>query len=307
MAKGLVCPTNGTVPVRIANPYAQSCKLYKNTIVATYEPIKPEQLISVNTTQSNDTLADPCNERELPEHLKELYSKSSKLLNSEEQSRLKNLLMDYQKQFSNDSHDLGRCTLLEHNINIMPGTRPIKQQPFRLPLEKRRDAEAEISAMAERDLIEPSTSPWSSPAIIVPKKNGGIRFYIDHRRLNKVTIPDSMPLPRCDDSSDALGGSKWFSTLDFRSGFFQVGLDKESRRLTAFCIPGSGLWQFKVVPFGSMTSPACFERVMERVFSGMTFVSLLIYLDDIIVFGQTFNIHLNHKFPSWAIWFQKLA
>ena len=159
VAKALVCPTTGTVPVRTVNPYAQSCKLYKNTIVATYEPIVPEQLVSVNSTQSNDTLADPCNERELPEHLKEHYSKSSKLLNSEEQSRLKNLLMDYQKKFSKDSHDLGRWTLLEHNINIMPGTIPIKQQPYRLPLAKRRDAEAEISAMAERDLIEPSTSP----------------------------------------------------------------------------------------------------------------------------------------------------
>ena len=124
--------------------------------------------------------------------------------------------------------------------------------------------------------------------------NEGMIFCIDYRRLNKVTIPDRMPLPRFDDSLDALGGSKWFSTLDLRSGFFQVGLDKESRPLTAFCIPGSGLWQFKGVSFGSMTSPACFERVMERVLSGMTFVSLLIFLDDIIVFGQTFNMHLRN-------------
>ena len=78
VAKALVCPTTGTVPVRTANPYAQSCKLYKNTVVATYEPIEPEQLVFVNTTQSNDTLTDPCNERELPEHLKELYSKRFK-------------------------------------------------------------------------------------------------------------------------------------------------------------------------------------------------------------------------------------
>ena len=226
--------------------------------------------------------------------MKELYSESSKLLNSEEQSQLKNLLINYQNQFSKDSHDLGRCTLLEHHIDIVPGTRPIKQQLYRLPLAKRRDAEVEIAAMAERDLIEPSTSPWSSPAIIVPKKNGGIRFGIDYRRLNKVKISDSMPLPRCDDSLDALWGSKWFSILDLRQRFFQVGLDKESRSLTAFCIPGNGLWQFKVVPFGSMTSPACFERVMERLFTGLTFVSLLIYLDDIIVFGKTFDIHLRN-------------
>ena len=292
VAKALVCPTTGTVLIRIANPYAQSYKLYKDTIVASFEAVDPEQLVSVSKVQSEEY--ETYSERDLPEHLQELYMKSTQQLNSEQQSRLKNLLVEHQNQFSKDSYDIGRTTLLEHHINIVPGTRSIKQQPYRLPLAKRRDAETEIKHMAEQDLIEPSTSPWSSPAIIVPKKNGGIRFCIDYRRLNKVTIPDGMPLPRCDDSLDALGGSKWFSTLDLRSGFFQVPLDKESRHLTAFCIPGSGLWQFKVVPFESMTSPAVFERVMERVFAGLTFISLLLYLDDIIVFGKTFDMHLQN-------------
>ena len=294
VAKALVCPTTGTVPIRIANPYSQSCKLYKNTIVASYEPVEPVQLLSVNSTQSEEYVPNTCSNKDLPEHLKELYLKSSQNLTSEQQARLKQLLVNHQNQFSKNSHDLGRTTLLEHHINIIPGTKPIKQQPYRLPLAKRRDAENEIKAMAERDLIEPSTSPWSSPAIIVPKKNGGIRFCIDYRRLNKVTIPDSMPLPRCDDSLDALGGSKWFSTLDLRSGFHQLGLAEESRPYTAFCIPGSGLWQFKVVPFGAMNSPAEFERLMEKVLTGLTYVTLLIYLDDIIVYGKTFDIHLQN-------------
>ena len=99
-----------------------------------------------------------------------------------------------QNQFSKDAYDIGRTNILEHHINIKPGTKPIKQQPYRLPMAKRRDAENEIKRMSECDLIEPSTSPWSSPAIIVQKKNGGIRFCIDYRRLNKVTVPDSMPM-----------------------------------------------------------------------------------------------------------------
>ena len=98
--------------------------------------------------------------------------KSTQQLNSEQQSRLNNLLVEYKNQFSKDSYDIGRTALLEHHINIVPGTRPIKQQPYRLPLAKRRDAETEIKRMAEQDLVEPSTSPWSSPAIMVPKKNG---------------------------------------------------------------------------------------------------------------------------------------
>ena len=79
-----------------------------------------------------------------------------------------------------------------------------------------------------------------------------------------------MHLPRCDDSLDALGESKWFSTLDLRSDFHKLGLAKEIRPYSAFCIPGSGLWQFKVVPFGAMNSPAEFERLMEKVLTGLT-------------------------------------
>ena len=103
-----------------------------------------------------------------------------------------------------------------------------------------------------------------------------------------------MPLIRCDDSLDAVGGSKWFSTLDLRSGFHQLGLAKESRPYTAFCIPGSGLWQFKVVPFKAMNSTAEFKRLMEKVLTGLTYVTFLIYLGDIIVYGKTFDIHLQN-------------
>ena len=138
------------------------------------------------------------------------------------------MLVEYQNQFSKDSYDIGRTTLLEHHINIVPGSRPIKQQPYRLSLTKRRDAETEIKHMAEQVLIEPSTIPWSSPAITVPKKNGDIRFCIDYRHLNNVTIPESMLLPRCDDSLDALGGSKWFSTLDLRSVFVRSPWTKKA-------------------------------------------------------------------------------
>ena len=130
--------------------------------------------------------------------------------------------------------------LVQHTIDLVPGTKPIKQYLYRLPLAKRKEAENEIKAMAEKDLIKPSTSLWSSSAIIIPKKNGGIRFCIDYRRLNKVIIPDSQPLPRIDDSLDALSGAKWFSTLDLKSGFYQVSVAEKDRPKTAFCIPGGG-------------------------------------------------------------------
>ena len=274
VAKALVCPSDGIIPIRIANPYEEKFQINKHTVVATYEPLDPPELVTCEKVSNTGAKIDnPCTNTEIPDHLKDLYLRSSQNLSPEDKISFKQLLIKYQDTFSRSSHDLGRTTLVEHHINLVPGTKPIKQAPYRLPLAKRREAEKEIQMMADRDLIEPSTSPFSSPAIIVPKKNGGIRFCIDYRRLNKVTIPDSQPLPHIGDCLDALGGSKWFSTLDLKSGFHQVGVAKEDRPKTAFCIPGSGLWQFKVMPFGAINSPAVFERLMEKIFAGMTYTA----------------------------------
>ena len=173
--------------------------------------------MSVNSTQSKSTdqsSSSSGSKTDIPELLKELFTKSLQTLSPEQQRSFKDLLIKQQNQLFKNPDDPGRTTLMEHHMNVKEGTKPIKQHPYRLPLAKRKDAEDEIKAMAERDMIEPSTSPWSTPAIMVPKKNCGIRFCIDYGRLNEVTIPESMPLPRCDDFLDALGGSRWFSTLD---------------------------------------------------------------------------------------------
>ena len=140
-----------------------------------------------------------------------MYAESAQNLNSDQKAVFKQLLIDFQDTFSRSSHDLGRTHLVEYEINLQPGTKPIKQAPYRLPLAKRQEVENEIKLMAEKDLIEESFSPWSSPVITIPKKSGGIRFCIDYRKLNKVTIQDSQALPHIDDSLDALGGAKWFS------------------------------------------------------------------------------------------------
>ena len=196
-------------------------------------------------------------------------------------------------------------------------------------LAKRQAAQNEIKAMADKDLIEESSSTWSSPVLILPKRDGSIRFCIDYCKLNKVTSPDSQPLLRFDESLDALRGSKLFSTLDLQSAFHQLEMAKSSRPSSAFCIPGSGLCQFKVTPIGAINSPAVFERLMEKNFSGFTYNTLLIHLDNIIVYSKIFYVHLTNleealkrlsdanlklnpqkctffqkKVSFWAIWFQ---
>ena len=124
---------------------------------------------------------------------------------------------------------------------------------------------------------------------MVAKKDGSIRFCCDYRKLNEVTVKDSQPLPRIDDTFDALSGSQWYSTVDMRQGFWQVGVKPSDR---PFSIPGSGLWQFVAMPFGLVNSPQTFERLVERVLAGLSWKIYLVYLDDIIVFSKIFDEHL---------------
>ena len=149
-------------------------------------------------------------------------------------------------------------------------------------------AEEEIEKMLAKGIIEPSSSPWSSPVVLVKKKDGTIRFCIDYRKVNGVTVKDSYPLPRIDDCLDALSGSQWFCTLDLASGYWQVEMAEKDKEKTAFST-GSGLYQFNVMPFGLCNAPATFERLMERVLVGLPWQILLIFLDDVIVHAKSFE------------------
>ncbi|GFW97620.1 hypothetical protein TNCV_684901 [Trichonephila clavipes] len=147
--------------------------------------------------------------------------------------------------------------------------------------------------MKNNDVIEPSSSPWASPIVLVRKKDGSTRFCVDYRRLNDVTKKDSYPLPRIDDTLDTLAGNTWFSTLDLKSGYWQVELHPDDKEKTAF-ITGQGLGQFKVMPFGLCNAPATFERLMETILGGLSYDAYLVYLDAIIIVGRSFEEHLKN-------------
>ncbi len=170
---------------------------------------------------------------------------------------------------------------------------PIRQRPRRLPLAKREEAETTVREMRELNVIEPSASPWSAPIVVVSKKDGSTRFCVDYRKLNHVTHKDSYPLPWIDDTIEALSGAKLFSTLDLKSGYWQVPLDDRAKEKTAFST-GSGMWQFKVTPFGLCNAPATFERLMEQVLVGLPMSVALVYLDDILVPGESFSKEIGN-------------
>ncbi|GFV75112.1 retrovirus-related Pol polyprotein from transposon 17.6 [Trichonephila clavipes] len=146
----------------------------------------------------------------------------------EQKSSAERLFQEFEDVFSRNSSDIGHTTVTQHRIDTADHP-PIKQHPRRLPFAKQEEVGTLLREMQENDIIEPSSSPWASPIVLVRKKDGSTRFCVDYRKLNDVTKKDSYPLPRIDDTLDTLSGHKWFSTLDLKSGYWQVEIHPEDR------------------------------------------------------------------------------
>lgn len=227
----------------------------------------------------------------LPSFLEDLATRSAVNLTEAQTELVCDTLGRYADVFSQSASDLGRTSLVKHTINT--GTHaPVKSPPRRIAPARREEMQRAVNDLATQGVIERSDSPWSSAVVLVKKKDGTQRFCVDYRALNDVTVKDSYPLPRIDDTLDALVGACWFSTLDLKSGYHQVEMAEEDKPKTAFSF-GQGLWQFNVMPFGLCNAPGCFERLMERVLDGLQWKTALVYLDDVIVFGSTFEQELG--------------
>ena len=161
---------------------------------------------------------------------------------------------------------------------------------------QREEAFKAVEDMQKQGIIEPSVSPWASPVMLVKKKDGSTRFCVDYRKLNDLTKKDSYPLSKIDSTLDELAGSTWFSTLDLKSGYWQVEVEEKDREKTAFSV-GNGLWQYNVMAFGLCNAPATFERLMENVLGDLRW---LIYLDDVIVHASTFERELERLRLVWS-------
>ena len=150
--------------------------------------------------------------------------------------------------------------------------------------------EREIKHMLENDIIEPSSSEWSSPCILVPKPDGNYRFCTDFRKLNSVTKTDSFPIPRIDDCIEKIGRAKFVSKLDLLKGYWQVPLTVRAQKLSAFVTP-TGLYQYKVMPFGMKNAPATFQRLIQQLTGDL--VGCEGYIDDVIIYSSSWEHHVD--------------
>ncbi|UYV85023.1 hypothetical protein LAZ67_X004325 [Cordylochernes scorpioides] len=212
-------------------------------------------------------------------------------LSEEQQSQILSILKRYEKIFDKNNEPVKQTSVTKHKIET-GNHQPIKHRPYRVSPTERQAIQTEVDKMLDAGIIRHSESPWSSPVILVKKKDGNWRFCVDYRRLNKVTKKDVYPLPRIDDTLDSLKGAKFYSSMDLRSGYWQIEVDEADREKTAFITP-DGLYEFLVMPFGLCNAPATFERMMDKILKGLKWTMALCYLDDIVVYSKSFNEHLH--------------
>ena len=212
-------------------------------------------------------------------------------LSTTEQRAAKDLLLTYRDTFSTGDGDVGCTRLVQHEIPVT-NEDPVRQRYRRIPPAQFHLVKEHVHELLRRGIVRPSSSPYASPIVVVQKKTGEIRLCVDYRELNARTRKDAYPLPRIDESLDALSGARWFSTLDLASGYNQVPMAEKDKEKTAFCTP-FGLFEFNRMPFGLCNAPGTFQRLMERIFGDQSLQSLLLYLDDIVIFSTTFSQHLQ--------------
>ena len=211
-------------------------------------------------------------------------------ITDEQKQQLEDLLKENADVFALSNADLGCTTLVKHRIETGEHL-PVRQQPYRAPYAHRGQISNLIDDMLAQDVVQPSNSPWASPVVLVPKKDGTSRFCVDYRKLNSVTKKDVYPLPRIDDILDTLGQAHYFTTLDLASGYWQIELDPATREKSAFTTH-RGLFEFQRMPFGLCNAPSTFQRLMQVVLAGLEWQCCFVYIDDILVCSRTFEEHL---------------
>jgi len=244
--KFIPCVANGVIkPQKIMN--VQVANLTKKTII-----IHPGQALA-SMTRLNEAQSKVLHQIEkmhpvgIPNNgtIEIELDLSNGNLTQQQQEQLKKVIQSFSDIFRRQN---GRTNMLRHQIKLMPDSKPYNSPPYRYAPAKRQVIEENLKEMKEEGIIEPSKSPWASPVVLAPKKDGTIRFCVDYRKLNSMTIRDAYPIPRIDDTLDALQEAKFVSTLDLRSGYWQVEMDTESKEKTAF-ITHKGLYEFNVMPY----------------------------------------------------------
>ena len=280
------------IPVRVCNmsakvvripPFTPVCDLAEVKVLKR-DPVK--EMTEGSSAQQHQHSVTTNNDGKLGINLE------GTVLSKEQKEQAHSFLSKWLHIFSKGQTDFGRTNLVEHEIHLRD-ERPFKEPYRKIPPALVDEVREHLKEMLEVGAIRESTSPFSSNVVIVRKRDGTIRFCIDYRKLNQRSTKDAYPIPRIDDTLHALAGSKYFSTLDLKSGYWQVELKESDKSKTRFQVGSLGFFECNRMPLGLCNAPATFQRLMERCMGAHTLRDCLIYLDDIIIFSSTFEEHLD--------------
>lgn len=280
LAGTIVRPKNKRVPIKILNTRDEEVSL-KNFV------LNVEDLADYHTFEFSK------HESSLKRAVTLLPILELQHLNREEKESIEKICTKYSDIFFLPGDKLETTNICEQSITLKNNINPIYNKPYRLPQALKPEVNKQIDNMLKDDIIEVSSSEWSSPILLVPKKTEGSpkwRLVIDFRKLNENIVDDKFPLPNITDILDSLSGSIYFTHLDLQQGYYQVKLEPESRKYTAFST-STGHYQLKRLPMGLKTSCSAFSRVMSIAMSGLAFEKCFVYLDDVIVFGRSLTTH----------------
>ena len=274
------------IPVRVCNlsarvieipPKSLLCSLNSAKVIDSWTPAPSQESKTDNESVSLEDLG---------------VNIDTSNLSGDQEVQIKDVLNKWSHVFSKSPTDLGKTDTVKHTIHLTDDN-PFKDPYRRIPPSLYEEVRLHLKEMLEAGAIRESQSPFSSNVVLVRKKDGSLRFCIDFRKLNNRTIKDAYMLPRIDDTIDALIGTKFFSKLDLRSGYWQVEIEEEDKYKTAFSVGNLGFYECNRMAFGLTNAPATFQRLMERTMGELNLRECLIFLDDILIFSQNFEDHLE--------------
>ena len=212
----------------------------------------------------------------------------------EQAEKARGLLQEYHDIFSLEKHDMGHTKATKHKIVLKdPDTPPFKERFHRIPPPQVDEVREHLKLMLDAGVVQPSNSPWCNAVVLVRKKDGSLCFCIDFRRLNALTVKNSHPLPHICETLESLAGAAHYLTFDLNSGFWQVPMDEESKQYTAFTLGSMGLYECESMPFRLCNALPTFQRLMQNCLGELNLTYCLIYLDDVIVFSEIPEEHLQ--------------
>ena len=276
--------------IRVMNLNDYDITIYENSVAVQINEIKPQDLLhgtpdkGANDDERFDRLLSEVQIGNVPTEIK---------------TRVVKFIRDNQDILAMEGERLGRTNAIEYDISTGDSP-PVAAQKYRTPYFLRDEMKRIIDHNIDIGLMEPCSSPWAAPCLLVQKPSGKYRLVCDYRKLNLKTVSDNYPLPLIEDLLNELHGSTVFSSCDLFSGFHQIPVSEKTKEKVAICTD-SGQYTWKVMPMGGKNGPACFQRMMDKIFRGVPASRQIIYLDDLNIHSKSYNENIDQLEQSFEI------